>query len=101
MTRKSVDNLELKRWRAAPAHVTLAALADHAKQDRDFAPRTEMGTTRWHATVGMRDIELLCEGPRFFDTRSRQGGGGAVDMAMWLLNVDFKQAVRALRKKGL
>lgn len=60
-----------------------------------------MGTARWHAAVSAREVEFLCNGPKFFDTRGSQGGGGAIDMAMWLLDVDFKQAVRLLRKKGL
>lgn len=98
---KPVDNLLLDKWRAMDACVALEALADHAKRDPSFSERTSVGTTRWHASVGNYDFELLCNGPKFFDTRAGHGGGGAVDLAMHLLRLPFKQAVRCLRDRGL
>ena len=97
----SVDNLTLKRWRELDAVVVLAALADHIKQDRTFSPTASHRSTRWHVLVGGRDWELLCTGPKFWDTRTGHGGGGAVDLAMHLYRISFKAAVSLLREKGL
>jgi hypothetical protein len=78
--------------------IPLRALADHAKPDPTFDPIKDPGTTRWHARVGVREYELLLTGPKFFDTRAGKGGGGAVDLAMHLLRLDFKSAVATLRR---
>ena len=83
------------------AAIVLGVLADFAKKDPTYQERADRGTTRWHASVDGADIELLCTGPKFYDTRSRRGGGGAIDMAMHLLGLDFKQAAVALRMRGL
>jgi hypothetical protein len=95
------DDDSLDRWRRIEAAQALVALADYAKQDLDFAPLKDSRTTRWHASVGGRDFELLCTGPKFHDTRAGLGGGGAIDMAMHLLHLRFKQAAALLRQKKL
>lgn len=96
-----VDNFLLARWRAMDSRVVLEALADYAKQDASFVVRTSAGTTRWHASVGDFHFELLCNGPKFYDTRAGRGGGGAVDLAMHLLKLPFNQATKRLRERGL
>lgn len=101
MGRSVVDNLALLRWRALDASHLLACLADHAKKDASYVPTTALQTTRWHARFGAREFELLCTGPKFFDTRTNTGGGGAVDLAMHCLGLDFKAAVRYLKGKNL
>ncbi len=99
--RKSVDNFELARWRRLPAIDVLHLLADHAKQDTHFVPRESAASTRWHVAIDDRNFELLCTGPKFWDTRANLGGGGAVDLAMHLHGVTFKEAAQILRSKGL
>jgi hypothetical protein len=89
--------LTLTRWQTIDAVVVLCALAEHAKQDVEFRPRPSHCTTRWHASVAGVDYEILCTGPKFLDTRANQGGGGAIDLAMHLLGLNFKQAVSILR----
>jgi hypothetical protein len=79
----------------------LRLLADHVKEDGDFIPRESHQSSRWHATVGGHDFELLCTGPKFLDTRAGTGGGGAIDLAMHLLHIGFKQATQLLRTKGI
>lgn len=101
MPRRLVDNSSLDRWRSQAATATLVALADHAKPDPTYRPLANPASTRWHASVGRFDYELVCTGPKFLDTRSGRGGGGAVDLAMHLYNVDFKEAVALLRKLGV
>ena len=101
MARRAVDNSDLPRWRSLNATDVLVVLADYAKRDLTFVPRNDPHTTRWHAMLGDLHFELLCTGPKFWNTRSNKGGGGAVDLAMHLLNVGFKQATRTLRDRGL
>lgn len=101
MARKSVDNFDLTRWRQTPAEVVLRALSDYAKLDPDYRPRSDNSSSRWHAVVQGAHFEILCTGPKFLDTRASKGGGGAVDLAMHVLGVDFKSAVAVLRRRGL
>lgn len=96
-----MDNSSLVRWRSLDANIVLAAIADHAKEDSSFVPSAAMGTTRWHASVFGRDVELLLLGPKFWNTRERVGGGGAIDMVMHLAGVNFKAATRILVEKSL
>lgn len=101
MGRKTVDNSELDRWRLLESADVLTLLADHAKQDPSFLPRSSQRSTRWHATAGQSDFELLCTGPKFWDTRANTGGGGALDLAVHLYALDFKRAALLLRSKGV
>ena len=101
MGRRSVDNIELERWRTLQSVDVLAFLADYSKQDASFVPRSGQVSTRWHITAGRREFELLCTGSKFWDTRANRGGGGALDLAMHLHGVGFKQAAHLLRSKGL
>ena len=96
-----MDNVKLARWRSMNAADALRALAEHVKQDTTFSPRASEGTTRWHASVAGHDVEVVCKGPKFFDTRARRGGAGAVDLVMHLFGIDFKEAVKLLREHGL
>lgn len=100
MRRKTVDNLTLTRWRSLNAGVP-RAVADNPKQDADFRPRQSHSTTRWHATVVGNGYEILGTGPRFLDTLANLGGGGAVDLVMHLIGVDFKVGVKVLQDRRL
>jgi len=93
---KAVDKSSLARWRTIDAASCIAALADYAKADTNFVPRKDKHSTRWHVNVNGQDFELLCTGPKFWDTRAHRGGGGAIDLAMHLFGLDFKQAVAIL-----
>jgi hypothetical protein len=98
---KAVDNCTLARWRSLDAAQVLGALADYAKKDLTFTARADPHTTRWHAHVAGRDVEILCTGPKFWDMRAERGGGGAVDLVMHLFSLDFKDAVQLLRDDSL
>jgi hypothetical protein len=97
----TVNKSVLARWRSLDAYIVLRVLADYAKEDKTFDPRKSHHTTRWHAFVAGHDVELLCTGPKFFDTRTRRGGGGAIDMVMHLYGIGFKAAVTQLQNTGL
>jgi hypothetical protein len=96
-----IDSGELGRWQTLDAAAALTALADYAKRDPTFKPIKDRATTRWYATVQGIEFELLLTGPKFFDTRVKKGGGGAIDLVIYLLRVDFKTATNVLRCKGL
>ena len=100
-TMKAVDNITLARWREMDAIVGLRFFADHIKQDHSYHPTTSRQTSRWHVHVAGCDWEMLCTGPKFWDTRSECGGGGAIDMIMHLYRLSFKAAVALLKEKGL
>ena len=94
-----MDKSVLTRWQSCDAVIALQALSEHAKADASFVPSGSALTMRWHATAGGHDYELLLTGPKFWDTREGKGGGGAVDLAMHLLGLDFKRAVRVLAQR--
>lgn len=84
-----------------PACDVLQALAQYAKPDPTFVPIKDRRTSRWHVSARQREYELLLTGPKFFDTRASKGGGGAVDLAMYILRANFADAVKAIRAAGL
>jgi hypothetical protein len=92
---------ELLRLRQIPAALALAALATYAKRDSTFVPTKSLTTERWYATVGSYQFELLLNGPKFYDTRTKVGGGGAIDLAIHLHRLSFIDAVGLLRKRGI
>jgi len=98
---RNIEEARLARLRTLPAAVVLRKLANHAKQDRDYRPTKNPQSTRWHASVGNYEVELVCSGPRFWDGRAGCGGGGAVDLAMHLFDLDFKRAVALLKARGI
>jgi hypothetical protein len=99
MARRAVDNSVLARWRQIDSAVLLSLLSDHAKVDLTFHPLKDSGTSRWHASVAGVDYELLCTGPKFYDTRARRGGSGAIDLVMYLFDLKFQPAVKLLRER--
>lgn len=96
-----MDKSLLERWRALPAEDALLAIADSAKPDPTYRPLKGVNSMRWHASFGQREFELLTTGPKFWDTRAQIGGGGAVDLAMHLACISFKDAVNLLRERGV
>jgi len=99
--RERVGEEQLKRWRSTLASDALAAISAHCKRDVTFEPTKDPRTQRWHARVGQGEFELLLTGSKFFDPRTQQGGGGAVDLAMYVLAADFRTAAEALLEAGL
>jgi hypothetical protein len=101
MPKRRVEQGQLDKWRELDAAEILQRLAEHAKSDSTFVPLKNQKSTRWHATVEGREYEILCTGPKFWDTRAEKGGGGAVDLVMHLSNVDFRTATEMLRTRGI
>jgi len=95
---KLVDDETLQRWRELDVFRVLSALDCYFKSDPSFRPVSAKGTERFYVNAAGRDWELLVSGPKFWDSRAQCGGGGAVDLVMHLFELDFKRAVRLLRK---
>ena len=79
-----VGSEELEGYRSLACEVVLPKITDYIKADPSFTPIRDSHTHRWHLTAGGRDFELLSTGPKFYDTRAKRGGGGAIDLVMHL-----------------
>lgn len=92
---------ELDRWRTMDASHVLSILGTYSKSDSSYVPVKQQESERWHVTVAGRDFEILTTGPKFYDTRLKRGGGGAIDLTMHVLGLDFKAATAKLRQCGI
>lgn len=82
-----------------PVAAALDALGLYWKKDPDFVPIKDKSTVRLNVTVEGSAVELLATGCKWYDTRTEKGGGGAIDLAMYLLGLDFVAAVKRCIKK--
>ena len=96
MAKRSFSPELLESLRSMVVTKALDALGLHWKRDPDFQPVKDAATIRLHVAVGGQVFELLVTGAKFFDTRADKGGGGAIDLAMHLLRLDFVAAVKRL-----
>jgi hypothetical protein len=94
---RKIDDAALETLRQLEPRQALDALGLYWKTDPSFVPVKDASTVRLHVTVGASVVELLVTGVRWFDPRRGRGGGGAIDLAMHLLAVDFRAAVAKLR----
>lgn len=96
-----VDKSMLERWRALRSADVIRACATYAKEDSSYVPTKSSSSSRWHVRVDNTEFELLCTGPKYWDTRLGKGGGGAIDLVMHLTGMDFKAAASRLMELGL
>lgn len=96
MVRRSFDRATLTPLREMPSEAALALLAIHCKPDSSYQPVKQPTTRRWHAHTSGGEFEILTTGTKGYDTRSKVGGGGAIDLAMHVLRLPFIDAVRIL-----
>jgi hypothetical protein len=94
--RRSFSSATLARLRDLPSQAVLARLAMDVKPDPTFTPTKDGGSRRWHAYTMRGAFEILTTGPKWYDTRARKGGGGAIDLAMHVLGLSFVDAVKRL-----
>lgn len=79
---------------------TLGLLAEYVCVDPDFKPTKSHATRRVHVSAAGAEWEFLVNGPKFYDTRAGAGGGGAIDLVMYVWGVPFKTAIAMLRRAG-
>ena len=96
---KSFDVATLTRLREMAAGDALALLAIHVKADPTYLPVKAGHSRRWHVHTARGEFEILTTGPKWYDTRAHQGGGGAIDLTMHVLGLSFVDAVKHLTRK--
>ena len=98
--RRSFDRATLTLLREMPSEDALALLAIHCKEDPTFQPVKQATTRRWHAHTTGGEFEILTTGRKWYDTRAKVGGGGAIDLATHVLHVSFVDAVKLLTERA-
>lgn len=79
MSQQTFSRTLTDRARAIPLPAVLSALG--AEQDRE-------DSAKWHTPAG----PLSIQGEKFFLWRQAQGGGGAIDIIVFVLQMDFRSA---------
>jgi hypothetical protein len=98
--RRSFDREKLTRLRNMQSEDALALLSIYYKADPTYVPVKDPCSRRWRARTTFGEFEILTTGPhKWYDTRAKKGGGGAIDLAMHLLNLSFVDAVRRLAEQ--
>lgn len=101
MARRTFSRATLTFLREMPSEDALALLAIYHKADPTYLPVKDPQSRRWHAQTTAGEFEILTTGPhKWYDTRAKIGGGGAIDLAMHLLQLTFVDAVRLLMERG-
>jgi hypothetical protein len=98
--RKSFGAATLARLRATPSDEALEWLAIHRKADPTYKPIKDPGSHRWHILTACGEFEIVTTGVKWYDSRAKKGGGGAIDLAMHVLQVPFVEAVKILGANG-
>jgi hypothetical protein len=94
--RRSFDRATLTPLREMPSEDALTLLAIHCKADSTFQPIKNEISRRWHVRTTVGEFEILTTGSKWYDTRAKIGGGGAIDLAMYILQLSFVDAVKFL-----
>jgi hypothetical protein len=94
--RKSFRATTLLHLRETPSDVALRSLAIYCKVDASFHPIKDIKSHRWHVRTEYGEFGILTTGLKWYDPRAKIGGGGAIDLAMHILQVPFVEAVRML-----
>jgi hypothetical protein len=98
--RRSFSPIVLSRLRELPSELVLSRLSIELKSDTTFRSLRRPASRRWHALTARGEFEILTTGPKWYDTRARKGGGGAIDLAMHLLGLSFVDSVKFLTERA-
>jgi hypothetical protein len=99
--RRAFSRATLTSLREMSSEEALALLAVYHKADPTYVPIKDSRSRRWHAQTAAGEFEILTTGPhKWYDTRAKIGGGGAIDLAMHLLQLSFVDAVKLLVERG-
>lgn len=101
MGRRAFGNEQLARLRALPLSRVLNKLYNDGKlfwrRDLDFVPEKDRQTVRlFLSSPSGFAWEILVTGLKWYDVRAGKGGGGSIDLVMYLLGVDFVTAATLL-----
>jgi len=92
-----IDDAEIARLRAISVEDTLDLLGLYAKIDGDYRPHKNTQSRRINIAVDASVNELMVTGEKWYDTRAKRGGGGAIDLTMHLYRESFVKAVQRLQ----
>ncbi len=93
---RSFSRSMLVELREMPCERALTRIAFHVKADPTYRPLKQPASRRWHISTVSGEFEILTTGVKWYDTRAKKGGGGAIDLAMHILKVSFVDAVKQL-----
>lgn len=75
----------------------LNSLCTYCSQDKTYEPKKNQESKVFVVEInGKRYNNLLITGDRWFDLEARKGGGGAIDLVIYLRQISFVQAVKLL-----
>jgi hypothetical protein len=94
--RKAIPATTLMRLRQMPGDTALQLLSLYCKADASYKPIRDPESRRWHVRTDCGEFEILMTGIKWYDPRAKIGGGGAIDLAMHILQVPFVDAVKVL-----
>jgi len=94
--RKTFPAATLAHLREMPSEAALRSLAIFYKADPTFQPTKDPQSRRWHIRTASGEFEILTTGSKWYDPRAKLGGGGAIDLAMHVLQLSFVDAVKTL-----
>ena len=99
--RRTFSRATLTSLRGMPSEDALALLAIYYKADPTYVPVRDLRSRRWHVRTAGGEFEILTTGPhKWYDMHAKKGGGGAIDLAMHLLQLSFVEAVKLLTDRG-
>ena len=90
-----LDSLEILR--SLSFKIICEKLGIFWKEDPDFLPEKNMSTKRVYLSGRNMIFEMLITDKKWFDTRTKKGGGGAIDFVMYIMKIDFVKAVYFLK----
>ena len=93
-----ISEAELKVLRNISLIEVLDYLGFSWVEDQEFHPRKNQDTRRIIVELGDSSRKFVITGLRWQEVETLQGGGGAIDFVMYLLDVNFLEAVRKLSR---
>lgn len=94
--RKYFRETTLLHLRETPSDAALRSLSTYCKADASYHPNNDSNSRSWHVRTECGEFEILTTGVKWYDPRAKVGGGGAIDLAMHILQLAFVDAVKIL-----
>lgn len=94
---KRFSDAEIHSARNQDLETVLRFLGQYVTQDKTYVPKKNENSKLFVAEInGRRFSNLLITGERWFDLDAKKGGGGAIDLTMYVMKVCFVKAVKSL-----
>ena len=93
---KKFSEKQLQALSSIPITDVLDALGLYWKADLAYKPRGCKEGKRIFISLDEKVYELQITGLKWFDMQTKKGGGGAIDLIMYIFDVKFVDAVNKL-----